>query len=71
MRNLRHSSLEKDVKNLQSKFQFEILYSNLDINVQNIKVIKMVLRSHFVKTKANHRITYMIRWRKNCLLFDI
>ena len=39
---MRYTSLNKNLKNTHTKFQVKTLNSNQDINVQKIKVIKMV-----------------------------
>ena len=49
---MRHASLEKNRMNMHTKFQVENIYSDWDIYVQKIKVMKMVLNSYFLRNRA-------------------
>ena len=54
------------------KFQNKSLNSNQDIDVQKIKVKKMVLNSYFIRNNAYHILKDIFIWTKiKCLSFHI
>ena len=61
MKNLRHISLDKNLKNIHTKSQVKNIYNNWDIYVQKIKGIKMVLNSYFLGNSAHFCIKDMVR----------
>ena len=57
--NLRHSSIEENLENILRKFQVNITNSNRGINLQEIKLEKLVLNSYFLRNKAMNNIKDM------------
>ena len=68
--NLRHCSLEKNLKNTHRQFQISNSYSYWYIDVQKIEMRKMILNSYFLKKKAYHIFKDMVRWTKKTLFLS-
>ena len=54
---------------MRTKFHVENIYSNWDIYVKKIKMMKVVLNSYFLRNKAIYYNKDMIRWRTKIMIF--
>ena len=61
MTNLRHGCLKVNLKNMNRKFQVEILNNNGNIHVKKKEVIKLVLNSYFLTNEDNHIFQDIVR----------